>query len=131
VNTNPKRLTLFVLLVIEQTRTSPGSCVQADFWKPHELGRFHGLIFAHFDVYLMNLTNLYLSKEGAKREISPTLKEVTFTGGLKISKDIGLYRDVDPTKPIYVGLPSPEIDAAWAELVQRRSKLSNGSTAII
>jgi hypothetical protein len=47
------------------------------------------------------------------------VKEVTFTGGLRIKDGVGLIREVDPTQTPYVGTPSLEIDAAWHELIHR------------
>ncbi|KAM7220100.1 protein of unknown function (DUF3328) domain containing protein [Rhypophila decipiens] len=54
----------------------------------------------------------------AKRQIPLTTTHVKFTGGLKIVDGVGLVREIDPTLPVYVGTPSPELDAAWEDIVQ-------------
>jgi len=84
-------IALIGAILIQWKRPGPIICDGRHFWKDHEI-------------------------EGAKREIVPTVKEVTFTGGLKIKPDVGLYREIDPHLPIYVGSPTPEIDAAWAAI---------------
>jgi hypothetical protein len=38
---------------------------------------------------------------------------------LKIKPSSGLYREINPDGPEYVGTPTPEIDAAWSKLIHR------------
>ncbi|KAK8915308.1 hypothetical protein VCV18_010854 [Metarhizium anisopliae] len=45
------------------------------------------------------------------------MKQVKFTGGLKIVDGVGLVREINTTLPAYVGPPSPEIDDAWEKIV--------------
>ena len=45
------------------------------------------------------------------------LVDVVFTGSLKLHDNGSWYRDTEPGKPQYVGLPSKEIDDAWNELL--------------
>ncbi|KAE8358393.1 hypothetical protein BDV27DRAFT_163623 [Aspergillus caelatus] len=48
-----------------------------------------------------------------------TYEERTFTGKFYYNEETQMIeREVDPTKPQYAGPPSPEIDAAWAELLR-------------
>jgi hypothetical protein len=42
---------------------------------------------------------------------------VKFTGGLELNETGKLHRIIDPGQPQYVGPPTPEIDAAWDELM--------------
>jgi hypothetical protein len=51
-------------------------------------------------------------------------EERVFSGKLAFNKEIGkVYRDVNPSEPQYFGLPSPEIDNAWADLLRGMSLL--------
>jgi hypothetical protein len=50
-----------------------------------------------------------------KREVLATFKQVQFNATLKYNEDHKVYRHI--TQPAYVGLPTPEIDAAWQELM--------------
>jgi hypothetical protein len=43
--------------------------------------------------------------------------QVKFSGGLKWDETKQLVRQIDPTTPDYGGIPTPEIDAAWLELI--------------
>ncbi|KAJ5890475.1 uncharacterized protein N7473_006703 [Penicillium subrubescens] len=45
------------------------------------------------------------------------LHQVKFTGGLELNETGKLHRIIDPGQPQYVGPPTPEIDAAWDELM--------------
>ncbi|KAJ5306795.1 hypothetical protein PENANT_c003G08188 [Penicillium antarcticum] len=46
-------------------------------------------------------------------------EERVYTGRFWYNETIGkVYRDVDPSEPQYFGLPSPEIDAAWDDLLR-------------
>lgn len=46
-------------------------------------------------------------------------EERVFSGKLAFNAEIGkVYRDIDLSKPQYFGLPSPEIDDAWADLMR-------------
>jgi hypothetical protein len=45
------------------------------------------------------------------------LHEVAFTGGLELNETGKLVRIIEPGQPQYVGLPTPEIDSAWNELM--------------
>ncbi|KAK3312965.1 hypothetical protein B0H66DRAFT_538051 [Apodospora peruviana] len=57
-------------------------------------------------------------RRAARRQIPLTTTHVKFTGGLKILDGVGLVREIDSTLPAYVGTPSPELDAAWEDIVQ-------------
>jgi hypothetical protein len=59
--------------------------------------------------------------EAARRQIPLAMKQVKFTGTLKIVDGVGLIREIDPTLPAYVGTPSPEMDTAWKEIIHRTS----------
>lgn len=43
-----------------------------------------------------------------------------FTGGIEVSTDGKLYREVDQSAVQYVGEPTPEIDRAWEDLLRRK-----------
>jgi hypothetical protein len=45
------------------------------------------------------------------------LHQVQFSGGLELNETGKLHRIVDPERPQYVGPPTPEIDAAWDDLM--------------
>lgn len=46
------------------------------------------------------------------------IQKVTYTSALRYnSTSKEYYREFDPTKPQYVGKPSPEIDKAWNDLL--------------
>lgn len=45
---------------------------------------------------------------------------VWFTGGLHYTKEGHLYREIIEGEPQYVGAPTPEIDAAWDQLLKGR-----------
>ncbi|CEJ57309.1 hypothetical protein PMG11_06006 [Penicillium brasilianum] len=46
------------------------------------------------------------------------LEEINFTSPLRYNTTLNqLYRDIDITRPEYIGAPSPEIDAAWESLL--------------
>ncbi|KAJ5373401.1 hypothetical protein N7517_005407 [Penicillium concentricum] len=46
-------------------------------------------------------------------------EERVFSGKLAFDEEIGkVYRDIDLSAPQYFGLPSPEIDDAWADLMR-------------
>ncbi len=49
------------------------------------------------------------------KEVPATLKQVQFNATLKYNEDHKVYRPI--TQPAYVGSPTPEIDAAWEELI--------------
>lgn len=58
-------------------------------------------------------------------------EERIFTGKLWFDEQTDTaYRDIDPSQTQYFGPPSPEIDAAWADLLRGNpdSSLSNRST---
>ena len=57
------------------------------------------------------------------------MKNVKFTGTLKIVDGIGLIRETNPLLPEYVGSPTPEIDAAWDDIIHRKWYMSR--TAVI
>lgn len=54
---------------------------------------------------------------GAKKELSPTTKPVRFTAGLLYNQEKELYRPIYPNSPQYVGVPTPEMDEAWEDLI--------------
>ncbi|KAJ5919450.1 hypothetical protein N7466_010393 [Penicillium verhagenii] len=46
-------------------------------------------------------------------------EERVFSGKLAFSKENGkVYRDIDSSQPQYFGLPSPDIDNAWADILR-------------
>ncbi|KAJ5766228.1 uncharacterized protein N7511_003844 [Penicillium nucicola] len=46
-------------------------------------------------------------------------EERVYTGRFWYNETIGqIYRDIDPSEPQYFGLPSPEMDAAWDDLLR-------------
>jgi hypothetical protein len=46
-------------------------------------------------------------------------EERVYTGRFWYNQTVGkVYRDIDPSEPQYFGLPSPEIDAAWEDLLR-------------
>ncbi|EXJ58084.1 hypothetical protein A1O7_05508 [Cladophialophora yegresii CBS 114405] len=55
--------------------------------------------------------------EIAQREVPERTLQVQFSGGLKWDETSHLIREIDPTIPDYGGIPTPEIDAAWQELI--------------
>lgn len=49
-------------------------------------------------------------------------EERVFSGRLWFDdKTETVFRDIDPSEPQYFGLPTPEIDAAWADLLRGNS----------
>jgi hypothetical protein len=65
--------------------------------------------------------------EIAQREVPARTVQVKFSGGLKWDETSHLIRQIDPTIPDYGGIPSPEIDAAWQELISSElAKISPG-----
>lgn len=59
------------------------------------------------------------------------MKQVKFTGGLKIVDGVGLVREINTTLPAYVGPPSPEIDDAWEKIVHRKLPWTRVHTELI
>lgn len=51
------------------------------------------------------------------RDLPAVSKQVQFTAALKFNASHLLYRPIDLTKPQYVGVPTPELDAAWEDLI--------------
>ncbi|KAF7591896.1 hypothetical protein BBP40_000943 [Aspergillus hancockii] len=46
-------------------------------------------------------------------------EERVFTGKFAYNEETGMiYREVDPSQPQYAGVPSPDIDASWEELLR-------------
>ncbi|KAI1261341.1 hypothetical protein F5Y18DRAFT_431172 [Xylariaceae sp. FL1019] len=54
------------------------------------------------------------------REVSRT-KKVKFSGGIQFHEDETRYLTTNPDEPVYIGPPSPELDAAWDELTYHAS----------
>lgn len=52
-----------------------------------------------------------------KKEIAPISKTVRFTAGLRYDESRELVRTSHPGLPDYVGTPTPELDAAWEDLM--------------
>jgi hypothetical protein len=50
-------------------------------------------------------------------EITPSLRQIRFTSGLKYNENHTLYRTFDPNGPKFVGTPSTEIDDAWFDIM--------------
>jgi hypothetical protein len=42
-----------------------------------------------------------------------------FSGTPKFYENGTAYRDIDQMQPVYAGIPKPEIDEAWDELIGR------------
>ncbi|OAQ65413.1 hypothetical protein VFPPC_14065 [Pochonia chlamydosporia 170] len=57
------------------------------------------------------------------------LEEVAFTGGLLYHDNGTLYREIDETKPQYVGQPGPHIDKAWEDLMSALEVVIEGKEA--
>ena len=49
------------------------------------------------------------------------LVERVFTGGIDLDRNGTFYRSEDKTQVQYVGVPSPAIDTAWANLLSGQS----------
>jgi hypothetical protein len=64
------------------------------------------------------LNNSFMT-EPAKSTIEPV--QISFTGGLHYDEQGHLFREVIGNEPQYVGPPSPEIDAAWDDLLKGTS----------
>lgn len=56
-----------------------------------------------------------MSTDTVKGEIPASYQQMQFEATLKYNESHQLYRPV--TKPPYVGPPSEEIDAAWADIL--------------
>ena len=65
--------------------------------------------------------NICSLTETVKIEVPAISKQVHFTAGLKYNDNQELYRPTYPNQPEYVGEPSPEMDAAWDDLIGGRS----------
>jgi hypothetical protein len=59
----------------------------------------------------------YSREDTVKKEILAETVEVRFTAGLLYNEHRELYRPTAPGRPEYVGTPTPELDAAWENLV--------------
>jgi hypothetical protein len=55
--------------------------------------------------------------EIAKKEIHAHWKQTKFTGGLRYNESKQLYRQIEAGMPDYAGIPTPEVDSAWHELI--------------
>ncbi|GAD95132.1 metallopeptidase MepB [Paecilomyces variotii No. 5] len=64
---------------------------------------------------LLSLTHLL--QNTVKKEVTGETLEVRFTAGLLYDENRELYRPTAPGRPEYVGTPTPELDAAWKDLV--------------
>ncbi|PNS14045.1 Protein sel-1 1 [Sphaceloma murrayae] len=82
-------LALSVALGVTILRSSR-QCDRQDFWRPHEL-------------------------IPATRDLPDTLHDVQFDAILRYNESHKLYRVI--TDPPFVGRPSPEIDAAWKDMM--------------
>ena len=93
---------------------------------------FTTVIFALLSLYLSQTppricfspnSSIFQFQDGYDTEWEPAkvaidIERVTYTSvfSYNASSDT-YYRDFDPTAPKYVGLPSPEIDQAWMDLL--------------
>ncbi|KAI9733124.1 MAG: hypothetical protein M1834_003671 [Cirrosporium novae-zelandiae] len=64
-------------------------------------------------------------EKGFKTDFKPAIsaikvQQIRFTSSLKLNESGEWYRVQDPTKPTYVGTPSPDIDHAWNTLLTGR-----------
>ncbi|KAK0368115.1 hypothetical protein CLIM01_14532 [Colletotrichum limetticola] len=97
------------------------------------------LLFAIFPVLIIALFVLYTRLvnaridsgflQGFPTELGPiksvlASETVSFTGGLHFYKNGSLYREIIEGQPQYVGPPSPEIDAAWKNLLKGESTMA-------
>ncbi|KAJ5509057.1 hypothetical protein N7527_011200 [Penicillium freii] len=48
------------------------------------------------------------------------VSQIKFTGGIKFHDDGSMYRDATAPGPSYVGPPSPQLDAAWDQMIGTR-----------
>jgi hypothetical protein len=99
-------LVLFVgILVQASILVSPSR----GYWSRNELG---SLVFIHIVI-----NNSYPRTGIAQREVPAITKQIRFTGGLRYNESKQLYRQIEPGIPNYAGVPTPEIDAAWHEII--------------
>ncbi|CAI7582533.1 unnamed protein product [Penicillium palitans] len=48
------------------------------------------------------------------------VSQIKFTGGIKFDDNGSMYRDATAPGPSYVGPPSPQLDAAWDQMIGTR-----------
>ncbi|PYH90867.1 hypothetical protein BO71DRAFT_486736 [Aspergillus ellipticus CBS 707.79] len=70
-------------------------------------------IFANHKTYSSKAYWTSTEFVAVKKELPQTTKQVRFTATLQYNASHQLYRPIDPSRPQYVGKPSPELDAAW------------------
>ncbi|KUI69556.1 hypothetical protein VM1G_04721 [Cytospora mali] len=83
-----------------------------------ELWRFHSNSYKYG----------FLTELGPAREIVQ-VKETVFMGGLVYDDNDNLHRETLPGQPQYVGTPSPEVDAAWNQLLSPLGMVLKGDDA--
>lgn len=66
---------------------------------------------------------LLVPSETVGKEIPATTKRVRFTAGLVYDENRELVRTHHPDQPEFVGTPTPEVDAAWDDLMGGSSGL--------
>lgn len=67
---------------------------------------------------IVRLTQFCLChEETVGKEIPATTKRVRFTAGLVYNENRELVRTHHPDQPEFVGMPTPEVDAAWDDLM--------------
>lgn len=110
----PWLISLILLVSFGVGNAGSKSCVQMGFWRVSEFGEFRVLI-----IYLYSVWSY---EETVTHEIPATSKQVQFTATLKYNESHQVYRPV--TQPPYVGVPTPEIDAAWEEPIRGMSNHS-------
>ncbi|KAJ5689014.1 hypothetical protein N7462_003406 [Penicillium macrosclerotiorum] len=93
------------------------------------------VIFASLSVFLyFRSTRIKTYENGFSTDLDALkpqiqLHQVQFTGGLELNETGKLHRIIDPEQPQYVGPPTPEIDAAWDELMLGEIPILSHSTA--
>ena len=117
-------LILSVALGISSIRS--GICRPVSYWAPTELGKSLRFSVRHDNMLetFSRLTKFCLChEETLKNEIPATTKRVRFTAGLVYNEDRELVRTHHPDQPEFVGTPTPELDAAWKDLMGGSSGL--------
>jgi hypothetical protein len=105
-------------LHFQTTGALPTRCKQ-QLWMKSELGLSN--IFLLFPPQFHCLRSVETSVSNTLAESARELIEyvqLEFTGGIEEDENGHLYRAKPPGQPQFVGPPSPEIDAAWLDLMK-------------
>jgi hypothetical protein len=100
---------LLVMLLLE-TRSLTG--MPSGYWSKSEPG---------LSAFCIDRPVANVYQDFAKREIPIVTRRVKFTGGLTWNSTKQLHRIIEPSIPDYAGIPTPEIDSAWKELISSMS----------